>query len=124
MGAAPSLRGRRAGTLLAAISGPFLHALRPEPADGPEVVWLGDPRASDAALTGGKAANLSRLAGAHRVPPGFVVTMPGTTADRAIRAAVRLAYRRLAVLTGIDEPLASAHTRILLKLAPAERCFT
>src|SRR4051812_31433167 len=86
------------------MSGPGLHALRIDDADALEVLWLGDPRAADAALTGGKAANLSRLASAHRVPPGFVLAVPGTTLERDARAAVALAYRRLAVLTGIDDP--------------------
>jgi phosphoenolpyruvate synthase/pyruvate phosphate dikinase len=86
------------------MSGQALHALRTAGADGPEVLWLGDPRAADAALTGGKAANLSRLAAGHAVPPGFVLTVPGAELDRAARATVALAYRRLAQLTGAGEP--------------------
>ena len=39
-----------------------------------DLVWLGQPDCSDPAAVGGKAANLSRLAADHRVPPGFVVT--------------------------------------------------
>ncbi len=36
------------------------------------LLWLGDPKSFDAALVGGKAANLSRLARMyHRVPDGF-----------------------------------------------------
>jgi phosphoenolpyruvate synthase/pyruvate phosphate dikinase len=36
------------------------------------LLWLGDPKSFDAALVGGKAANLSRLARLyHRVPDGF-----------------------------------------------------
>src|SRR5438270_3536938 len=38
------------------------------------ILWLGDSRAFDVALVGGKVANLSRLAARHRVPPGFCVT--------------------------------------------------
>jgi phosphoenolpyruvate synthase/pyruvate phosphate dikinase len=86
------------------MSGPRLHALRTDDADGAEVLWLGDPRAADAALTGGKAANLSRLAAGGRVPAGFVLAVPGTVLERSARAAVALAYRRLAELTGVDEP--------------------
>jgi phosphoenolpyruvate synthase/pyruvate phosphate dikinase len=86
------------------MSGPGLHALRTDHADWPEVLWLGEPRAADAALTGGKAANLSRLAAGFDVPPGFVLAVPGTELDRSARATVALAYRRLAVLTGADEP--------------------
>jgi phosphoenolpyruvate synthase/pyruvate phosphate dikinase len=86
------------------MSAQALHALRTDVADGPEVLWLGEPRAGDPALTGGKAANLSRLAAAFDVPPGFVLAVPGTELDRGTRATVALAYRRLAVLTGVAEP--------------------
>jgi pyruvate,water dikinase len=38
------------------------------------LLWLGDPRSFDAAVVGGKAANLSRLARLyHRVPDGFSI---------------------------------------------------
>ena len=38
------------------------------------LLWLGDPKSFDAALVGGKAANLSRLARLyHRVPDGFCI---------------------------------------------------
>ncbi|MEP7355766.1 MAG: PEP/pyruvate-binding domain-containing protein [Anaerolineales bacterium] len=38
------------------------------------LLWIGDPKSFDAALVGGKAANLSRLARLyHRVPDGFSV---------------------------------------------------
>lgn len=44
------------------------------------LLWLGDPRSFDAALVGGKAANLSRLARLyHRVPDGFC--LPVTLMD-------------------------------------------
>ena len=39
-----------------------------------DVLWLGDPACEDLLLVGGKAANLSRLAARHRVPPGFCLT--------------------------------------------------
>ena len=38
------------------------------------IVWLDEPAAQDVSSVGGKVANLSRLAGAHRVPPGFCLT--------------------------------------------------
>lgn len=38
------------------------------------IVWLGEPAGQDVPSVGGKVANLSRLAGAHRVPPGFCLT--------------------------------------------------
>lgn len=38
------------------------------------LLWLGDPKSFDAAVVGGKAANLSRLARLyHRVPDGFSI---------------------------------------------------
>jgi len=43
------------------------------------IVWLDEPAGQDVPSVGGKVANLSRLAGAHRVPPGFCLT---TTAFR------------------------------------------
>jgi len=73
-------------------------------AAGAEILWLGDPRAGDAALVGGKAAALSRLAGAHRVPPGFVVVLPDATLDRSARTAVAAAYRALAERCGVADP--------------------
>jgi phosphoenolpyruvate synthase/pyruvate phosphate dikinase len=46
------------------------------------LLWLGDPKSFDAALVGGKAANLSRLARLyHRVPDGFC--LPVTLMDQA-----------------------------------------
>ena len=49
------------------------------------LLWLGDPKSFDAALVGGKAANLSRLARLgghrHRVPDGF--SLPMTVMDEA-----------------------------------------
>ncbi len=46
------------------------------------LLWLGDPKSFDAALVGGKAANLSRLARMyHRVPDGFC--LPVTVMDQA-----------------------------------------
>ncbi len=46
------------------------------------LLWLGDPLSFDAALVGGKAANLSRLARLHhRVPDGF--SLPVTVMDKA-----------------------------------------
>jgi pyruvate,water dikinase len=46
------------------------------------LLWLGDPRSFDAALVGGKAANLSRLARMYqRVPDGFCI--PVTVMEQA-----------------------------------------
>lgn len=49
---------------------------------GMNILWLGDPKSFDAALVGGKAANLSRLARMyHRVPDGF--SLPVKVMDEA-----------------------------------------
>src|SRR5690606_17336779 len=40
----------------------------------PAVLWLGDPRSTEAGLVGGKAAQLSALAATHPVPEAFCVT--------------------------------------------------
>src|SRR3954449_5376726 len=50
-----------------------------------EILRLGDERAADAALAGGKAASLSALAARYDLPPGFVVALPGAALDRAPR---------------------------------------
>jgi len=39
-----------------------------------DVVWLGQPDCHNSALSGGKAANLSRFAASYPVPPGFCLT--------------------------------------------------
>jgi phosphoenolpyruvate synthase/pyruvate phosphate dikinase len=49
------------------------------------LLWLGDPKSFDAALVGGKAANLSRLARMyHRVPDGFSVPVTVMEAARPL----------------------------------------
>jgi pyruvate, water dikinase len=83
---------------------PALATVDHTAAAGAEILWLGDPRAADPALAGGKAATLSRLAAGHRVPPGFVVALPGPALDRADRAAVTAAYRALAERCGVADP--------------------
>jgi pyruvate, water dikinase len=69
------------------------------------LVWLGQPECHNSALTGGKAANLSRLAAAYPVPPGFCLTAAAFDrqtfcADNAelsesVREMLADAYRRL-----------------------------
>lgn len=39
-----------------------------------EILWLDEPGCADPAVVGGKAANLARLLGVHRIPPGFCLT--------------------------------------------------
>lgn len=85
----------------------------------PAVVWLGEAACGDLALVGGKAANLSRLAAGHLVPPGFCLTTaafkralagasrPGEVPDRLppdLQAELAGAYRALAAQCGVDDP--------------------
>ena len=79
------------------------------------ILWLHESTCADISLTGGKAANLSRIASDVRIPPGFCLTaaahqaalgeagdsvlLPDTLAD-----AVAAAYAELALLCGVDDP--------------------
>lgn len=66
--------------------------------------WLGDEDCHETGVVGGKAANLSRLASQHRVPPGFAVpaqpVSPGDPVPDRIVATIQEAYRKLAERTG------------------------
>lgn len=86
-------------------------------AENPAVLlWLGEPACHDPSLVGGKAANLSRLAAEHRVPPGFCLTTAAfrrwtstgyrseLAAPPALRALVASAYQALAEQCGVAEP--------------------
>lgn len=81
-------------------------------------VWLGD---RDATLRpiGGKAAQLSRLAAAHRVPPGFVLGADVFAAGGSprlsleLREQVAVSYRQLAEQTGVDEPRVAVRSSAL-----------
>src|SRR5690348_10220090 len=98
---------RMLGLCPSAMRRPALAAAAAVPsvsAAGAGILWLGDPRAGDPALAGGRAAALSRLAGGHRVPPGFVVALPAATLDRSLRGAVAAAYRALAERCGVSDP--------------------
>ncbi|MFO7169166.1 MAG: PEP/pyruvate-binding domain-containing protein [Chloroflexota bacterium] len=79
------------------------------------LLWLGHSDAHDSKLVGGKAANLSRLAGDHPVPPGFCLTTAAFEAahegsaavprlPRAIFDQIGRAYRTLALQTGVRDP--------------------
>jgi pyruvate,water dikinase len=82
----------------------------------PDIVWLGEVQAEDKTIVGGKVAPLSRLAARYRVPPGFALTTfafdlatgagdPDTLhLPETLRQQVVAAYRRLADLTGLDQP--------------------
>jgi phosphohistidine swiveling domain-containing protein len=81
-----------------------------------EIVWLGDPACHAPALVGGKAANLSRIAGDYLVPPGFSLTVDffdhaeskgqrfqedsSPTLPPALFEALASAYKRLAAQCG------------------------
>lgn len=85
-----------------------------------QITWLGEPAGHNLALTGGKAAQISRLAAAHPVPPGFCLTTialkAATMADfsldgqntarlpTTIRDALARAYQMLADCCGVAEP--------------------
>ncbi len=86
----------------------------------PRIIWLGEPGGDDVALTGGKAANLSRLAARHLVPPGFCLTtaaFAAAGADRAwaardehqslppdLQSEVVAGYAELARRCGVEDP--------------------
>jgi pyruvate,water dikinase len=81
--------------------------------------WLGEPGADDPAAVGGKAANLSRLAAAYRVPPGFCLSaaaharrIAGAAGAAAIpedvAAAAAAAYAELGARRGAADPGAAA----------------
>lgn len=74
------------------------------------ILWLGQAGCDDVRVTGGKVANLSRLAAEYRVPPGFCVTtyayryadsqmLPAELCDE-----VAAAYRSLGEWRGISNP--------------------
>ena len=78
------------------------------------IVWLDEPAGQDVPSVGGKVANLSRLAGAHRVPPGFCLTTAAFQQwsdggdDDAFPADLRnqleQAYSEMGRRTDVDEP--------------------
>lgn len=79
-----------------------------------QILWLGDMESMDRALVGGKVANLSRLAAAYDVPPGYCLPTtalaareptgnPTNDARRlpaSLKARVASAYDRLAARCG------------------------
>lgn len=86
-----------------------------------DILWLGQDACHDHAVVGGKAANLSRLANAYRIPPGFCLTtaaFEGVPEDGTQPAGVHsgqpfppmlysqlsAAYQRLADLCQISDP--------------------
>lgn len=82
-----------------------------------QVRWLGEDPCHATAEVGGKAANLSRLAFLHQVPPGFALpafpSAPGDTMPAEIAAAIRDAYRMLAERVGEDAPSVAVRSSTL-----------
>jgi phosphoenolpyruvate synthase/pyruvate phosphate dikinase len=80
-----------------------------------ELPVLGSSECNDPALTGAKAAHLSRLATDYRVPPGFVI--PAQPADvglvPAVWDATRDAYRELGSRAAQREPLVAVRSSAL-----------
>jgi phosphoenolpyruvate synthase/pyruvate phosphate dikinase len=85
------------------------------------ILWLGDMRCGDPAVSGGKAARLSRHAVSQRVPPGFCLTASALEREghgaslrrtdkqevplsRPLRDDLGRAYRRLGELCGQTDP--------------------
>jgi pyruvate,water dikinase len=84
---------------------------------GPAVAWLGEPACQDPVLAGGKTANLSRLAGKHRVPPGFCLTTAAFKAALAAGVTLDEQVERIPMLPApIDAGLAAAYRAL------ADRC--
>jgi phosphoenolpyruvate synthase/pyruvate phosphate dikinase len=73
------------------------------------VLWLGESACSDSTLVGGKAANLSRLAATHRVPPGFCLPAHRQLSD----AEIDEAYRELAACCGVADPAVAVRSSAL-----------
>jgi phosphoenolpyruvate synthase/pyruvate phosphate dikinase len=82
------------------------------------IIWLGQKGCDDVARVGGKAANLSRVAASHRVPPGFCLTTsafdrwaaaqcgaraPVVVLPHALHAEMTAAYSDLARRCGVAE---------------------
>jgi pyruvate,water dikinase len=68
-----------------------------------DLYWLGETQCHEAALVGGKAASLSRLASLHTVPGGFAIPALPASADvmpAPLVPAIATAYRTLAERCG------------------------
>jgi len=88
------------------------------------VVWLDELACQDTQLAGGKAANLSRLAASHPVPPGFCITTAAYEAwssaahDAAeiippLQEAVATAYATLAARTQLEAPRVAVRSSVI-----------
>ncbi len=83
-------------------------------ASSPDILWLDDPASRDPSITGGKVAQLARLAARYPVPAGFSITAPAyaahhdptdaTRMPESLRDAIADAYLRLATIAGTPDP--------------------
>jgi pyruvate,water dikinase len=80
------------------------------------ISWLGQPECHERTLVGGKAAHLSRLAAAFRVPPGFCLTCVAFDQTRAGSIATGQTMRPVGLPAALGEALTGAYTLL------AERC--
>jgi pyruvate,water dikinase len=83
----------------------------------PAICWLGQAECLDSALVGGKAAHLSQLTAAFRVPPGFCLTTAAfdhVTSDGQVEDVAAQSRDRLA--DALYEELAQAYVQL------GERC--
>ena len=85
-----------------------------------EILWLGEPECHDPGTVGGKAANLSRLAGDYLVPPGFVLT--AAAFEQAIGSGAFpevTSTSRSSISSGLHDQLSEAY-RTLTDLSQTE----
>jgi pyruvate, water dikinase len=82
----------------------------------PMICWLGQPECHERALVGGKAAHLSRLAAAFRVPPGFCLTSAAFDDDVASRMVDATTHFADKLPDAVFDELARAYAML------AERC--
>lgn len=78
--------------------------------------WLGEDPCHEAALVGGKAASLSRLASAHSVPPGFALAAVPATDHAGVGShleAIQHAYRALGDRCGTADPAVAVRSSAL-----------
>lgn len=83
------------------------------------LTWLDQPICQTLSLTGGKAANLGKLAAAYPVPPGFCLTTQahqrwnGADADAALDELLTTAYATLAERTETPLPRVAVRSSAL-----------
>jgi phosphoenolpyruvate synthase/pyruvate phosphate dikinase len=80
-----------------------------------EILWLGDERCDEVGLVGAKAANLSRLAELHLVPPGYALSAVQASQglDAGLAEDVRRAYQELAARAGQRDPRVAVRSSAL-----------